>query len=783
MNEDNGTILNRYFESCGKLQIDPFIVHSALNTFHKVNADGVLSSEADDWLCCAIYSQLQKTKMKDMRRDGSNPKMEGNSWEKKSRSNSWNISLTKLLHSFNMNIKKFLKRMEHWNWMAQNSTVFQQEVMDLDRRLGITFLVLQHYKRIFKQLYVYPESIESRSHYQMVYEFTWLLFLVIRNELPSFATTNIINGCQLLLCVTELVYVNALEVQNSDIINTEFSGVPAKWSTPNFNMNKLSKYNALRAICQLLPELPQKGVDIMKHAFFNKAVMGLFMDQRLLGNDRFMRELVKDGILEVNLSSLNRSYALHVSDISEIDERVLLKHSLQSSSESKENSISENDASCKEISPSMSAAQCENLQKLLDHNLPDTLPTYISKVLGKEDTNSLQSSLKDMFIKFEKCAKLNPEKSECRFNLVRGLYHQLLDNIMSAELRRRPTIKVAQMMAQLQRTFNASLIACCLELVLQIYMEDQSDVKFPWILECFSIDSYDFQKILELVVRNENGFLTRDLIKHLQEVEAHCLSSLIWKRDSQLWSIQGKLDCLPSCQDVQENSQTPSASSMICLRKFYHLANQRLAHLCKGLSLLAKYTQIWHIMEHSIVVHGHELLKQRHLDQLLMCAIYLFVRNSGLHFSFSDIIQLYRRQPYARSTTYRAIHIADGQPDSDIITFYNRIYVRRMADYARKLRCKQSSNNNDKLPVSRPLQDLNNKNNCNIQSKSCGINTNVFVSPEAMPAICTAEECKAKIITKLAAPQSLKRARSNNELGKTNSNKRPNILRRRTTFQ
>lgn len=783
MDEDNGTILNRYFESCGKLQIDPFIVHSALSTFHKVNADGVLSSEADDWLCCAIYSQLQMTKMKDMRRDGSNPKMEENSWEKKTRSNSWNISLTKLLHSFNMNIKKFLKRMEHWNWMAQNSTVFQQEISDLDRRLGITLLVLQHYKRIFQQLYVFPESIESRSHYQMIYEFTWLLFLVIRNELPSFATTNLINGCQLLLCVNELVYVNALEVQNSDIINTEFSGVPAKWSNPNFDMDKLSKYNALVAICQLLPELPQKGVDIMKHAFFNKAVMGLFMDQRLLGNDRFMRELVKDGILEVNLSSLNRSYALHVSDISEIDERVLLKLNSQSPSASKENSISETDNSRKEISSSMTATQCENLQKLLGQNLPEALPTYISKVLGKEDANLLQRSLKDMFLKFEQHAKLNPETSECRFNLVRGLYHQLLDNILSAELRRRPTIKVAQMMAQLQRIFIATLIACCLELVLQIYVEDETDVKFPWILECFNIDSYDFQKILELIVRNENGFLTRDLIKHLQVVEAHCLSSLIWQKDSKLWTAQGKRDSLPSCQDVQENSQTPHGSSMICLRKFYHLANQRLGYLCKGLSLLGKYTQIWHILEHSIVVHGDELLKQRHLDQLLMCAIYLFVRNSRQQISFSDIIQLYRRQPHARSTIYRAIHIADGQPDTDIITFYNRIYVRRMADYAQKLHCKQSPNNNTKLPVTLPLQDLNNRINCNIQSKSYGINTNVFVSTEAMPIICTADECKAKIITKLATPQNLKRARSNNELGMSNSNKRPNILRRRTTFQ
>ncbi|KAH8417212.1 hypothetical protein KR222_006414, partial [Zaprionus bogoriensis] len=773
MNKESGLILQRYVANCRKLQIEEEIVQNAIKTFHKVNADGVLSNEADDWLCCSVYSELQKTKMKDMREESSHPKTdELGSWERKSRCNSWNISLTKLLRIFGINIKRFLKRMEHWNWMAQNSKVFQQEIGDLDRRLGITLLALQHYRRIFKQLYVMPQSEKSRTHYHMLYEFGWLLFLVLRNELPSFATTNLINGCQLLLCVIELVYVNALEVSNSDVINAEFAGVPAKWSSDDFDPNWLNKYSALEAICQLLPELPEKGVGIMKKVFFYKAVMALFMDQRLLGNDRFMRTLVKDGILEVNLSSLNRSYATHVADISEIDERVLLNHNTEQSSAPME---AERVVECKEMSPSMSATQRDNLEKLLGQHLPRSLPTYIGKVLGKADANSLQSSLRDMCSKIEDAASLSQETSEARFTLVRGLYYQLLDNIMSAELRRRPTMRVAQMLIQLQRTFNATLIACCLELVLHVYAEGQAAVAFPWLLECFSIDSYNFQKILELVVRHENGILTRDLIRHLQEIEAQCLSSLIWQKNSQLF----KSGSLPSCQEVQENSRLPAGSSMICLRKFYHLANQRLAKLCKGLSLLTNYTQIWHIMEHSIVVHGTELLQQRHLDQLLMCAIYLYVRSSRLRITFSDIIQQYRRLAHARSAIYRSVLLADGKSQADIITFYNRVYVRRMANYARELHCEQSS---EKSLVSRPLQDLSNRNTTMTRSKSYGNNTNVFVSPEAPPYICTADVCKAKIITKLATPQNLKRALSNNELGKFTPSKRPNILRRRTTF-
>ncbi|KAM8704201.1 hypothetical protein ACLKA7_008750 [Drosophila subpalustris] len=785
--EESGVILQRFVASCRALRIDTEIKQNAIKTFHNLNADGVLSNDADDWLCCALYSELQKAKMRDMRQDAEHPKAKDlESWDKKARFHSWNISLTEVLRIFRINIKKFLKRMEHWNWMAQNADVFQLEISDMDRRLGITLLLAQHYKRIFNQLYVFPESTESQAHYRMIYEFGWLLFLMIRNELPNFATTNIINGCQVLICAIELVFVNALEVHKSDVINTDFKGVPSDWCTSQLDIYRLNKYSAIEHICTLIPELPEKGVSIMKSSFFHEAVMGLFMDQRLLGNDRFKRELIKDGILEVNLSSLNRCYAIHVSDISEIDERVLLRHEAQSSTNKLTDTKLSNGKAVTEFADQlMDDTQRGNLNQLVWHELPKTLPAYIGKVLGKNDASLLQNSLRDMSRKFEDAANLNQQAAEYRFKLVSGLYYMLLDKITGAELRRRPTIKIGQMLMQLQSTFNTTLVACCLQLVLHIFGSHETTLEFPWLLDCFDIDSFEFQKILELVVRHESGTLARDLIKHLREVEAQCITSLIWRKNSQLWRVYAGAG-LPSCQSVQlssgqENSRMASNSIVICLRKFYHLATQRLTYLCKGLSLLPRFTQIWHIVEHSLIVHGAELLKQRHLDQLLMCAVYLCVRTARLRISFSDIIQQYRRQPHARSAVYRAVHLVDGQPATDIITFYNRVYVQRMADYARDLQCEQFSDS-DSIQASsviRPLQNLSNK----MCLKSNGHKTNVFVSPEAMPSMCTYDGCKAKIITQMATPVNLKRAHSNNELGKATSSKRPNILTRRTTFQ
>ncbi|KAH8310335.1 hypothetical protein KR044_000809, partial [Drosophila immigrans] len=760
--EENGVILQRFAANCRKLQIESEIWENATAKFHKLNVDGALSNEADDWLCCAVYSELQKSKMRDMRQHDGNKTL--NELEKPPRCNSWNMSLTKVMRCFGMNIRKFLKRMEHWNWMAQNSAVFQLEISELHRRLGITLHLLNHYKRIFKQLYVMPEAPESRAHYQMVYEFGWLLFLVVRNELPSFATSNLINGCQVLLCALELIYVNALEVRHSDIINSEFAGVPAKWHSDDFDSDMLNKFSAMDAVCQLLPELPQKGACIMKNAFFHKAVMSLFMDQRLLGNDRCLRELIKDGLLEINLCSLNRSYAQHVSDISEIDERVLLKHKETAKLPNGHNGTA--------------SVENTNLSQLLSLELPQSLPVYIRKLLGQDEIKLLLDVLRDMCLKFERAAQLSDQTSECRSQLASGLYYMLLEQIVASELRRKPSFQIGSM---LESNFNATLIACCLQLVLHQFAE--GSLQFPWLLDCFAIDAFDFQKIIELVVRHASSLLPRDLIQHLREVEAECLSSLIWRKQSPLWRHQTK-HSLPSYKTVQlsaggqENGAT-SSPLIICLRKFYQLAQQRLTYLCMSLSLVGSYSSIWHLVEHSIVAHGEALLKQRHLDQLLMCAVYLCVRRSQLRINFNDILQQYRRQPHARSAVYRAVHLVDGADAIDIIGFYNRVYVGLMAEFARQLHCEGTSEQ-------RALQSLNNNNV--VRLKRNGHNTNIYVLPVSLPRICLSEDCGsnndeslASSPTNLSLSAHLKRAHSNHELSKPAApSKRPNILRRHT---
>lgn len=58
----------------------------------------------------------------------------------------------------------------------------------------------------------------------------------------------------------------------------------------------------------------------------------------------------------------------------------------------------------------------------------------------------------------------------------------------------------------------------------------------------------------------------------------------------------------------------------------YHLASVRLRDLCVKLDLSSELRgKIWTCFEHTLV-HCTDLMRDRHLDQLLLCCVYIISR-------------------------------------------------------------------------------------------------------------------------------------------------------------
>jgi hypothetical protein len=190
----------------------------------------------------------------------------------------------------------------------------------------------------------------------------------------------------------------------------------------------------------------------------------------------------------------------------------------------------------------------------------------------------------------------------------------------------------------------------------------------------------------------------------------------------------------------------------IFFRKFYHLAFVRLKSLGELLDMKRAdfIKQTWTCFEHAIRNFTEQLMRGRHLDQILMCSIYITSKATGEQLKFEDIRKCYRSQRNAASHVYRSVLIKNCNRESpltpvdpnkqpgkeltedrgDIIQFYNCVFVEAMGSFAEKLSggvpSEAKSGDNSLLMLS-PVPKI--QDTCISPRKRVSQRVNVFVSP------------------------------------------------------
>uniref|UniRef100_A0A8C8M3I4 Retinoblastoma-like 2 (p130) n=1 Tax=Oncorhynchus tshawytscha TaxID=74940 RepID=A0A8C8M3I4_ONCTS len=105
-----------------------------------------------------------------------------------------------------------------------------------------------------------------------------------------------------------------------------------------------------------------------------------------------------------------------------------------------------------------------------------------------------------------------------------------------------------------------------------------------------------------------------------------------------------------AAQVLSTNKPQKKGSLSLFFRKVYHMASVRLRDLCAKLDISSELRRkIWTCFEYSLV-QCTELMMDRHLDQLLMCAVYVMTKVTKEDKSFQNIMKCYRSQPQASSS-------------------------------------------------------------------------------------------------------------------------------------
>lgn len=173
-----------------------------------------------------------------------------------------------------------------------------------------------------------------------------------------------------------------------------------------------------------------------------------------------------------------------------------------------------------------------------------------------------------------------------------------------------------------------------------------------------------------------------------------------------------------STKDKENRRPRRTGSLGLFFRKFYHLASVRMQELCNQLVLMEVdlRRKIWTCFEHTIVEHT-DLMLNRHLDQILMCAVYVICKIVGPERTFTEVMRCYRLQPQCMSHVYRSVLLSSPlQPTpnnnssnknhgknsesnggkeerGDLIRFYNTVYVMKVQQFVMRFSSRGSQQN------------------------------------------------------------------------------------------
>ncbi|XP_042908450.1 retinoblastoma-like protein 1 [Parasteatoda tepidariorum] len=618
-NTDEQEAKERFQELCADLNMDEKTSNEAWQSYQRINNTYTLEGDSLHWLACALYVACRTCAVPTVIRGSY---VEGNC-----------VSLTRLLRSCKLSLVQFFSKMKKWADMANLPKEMRDKVDRLERSFNVSTVIFKKFEPIYCDIFKNPfkdppRPTRSRKQRRLpctsseVFSFCWTLFVKVKANFPAISE-DLVNSFHLLLCCVDLMYSNALLADKKDILNPNFSALPATFGSKDYIV-PFDPPCIIEILCDKHQGIASEAKTIKEH-WWKEYIKKLVEKKVLKAKSETHMGLLDTAHFEPNSKAINKEYEEYVLNVGDFDERIFLG----------ENANEEIGTPAKQnyLHPGISDVFAERLREMrgtLQQHMQETRtllpstpltgrkylkekdPTYITPVsTATQSVSRLQTLLagrkpspsETLLEIFRECNN-NPETrisdrvkemgetfctcyaqpsedhpgshidfAKKRLSLAENLYYKALEDIMLMEQKRLPPKTDFSNMLDLD-PFHRSLFACCLEIVIFSYNSQRS---FPWVLQIFNLQPYYFYKVIELLIRAEDG-LSRDVVKHLNHIEEQILESLAWKSESALWdAIQDTRSSalnLPSCEDV--SLPRPPNSSQLVSSPLAHPAVRRV---------------------------------------------------------------------------------------------------------------------------------------------------------------------------------------------------------------
>uniref|UniRef100_A0AAV1VAY2 Uncharacterized protein n=1 Tax=Peronospora matthiolae TaxID=2874970 RepID=A0AAV1VAY2_9STRA len=312
-------------------------------------------------------------------------------------------------------------------------------------------------------------------------------------------------------------------------------------------------------------------------------------------------------------------------------------------------------------------------------------------------------------------------------NLTIVLFYQVLESLLLSERERLRTNDFSKLLNN--EVFLAALFACSAEVVLKAH--SLITISYPFLLMHLRVNAFHFVTTSESFVKYAPN-LPSALKKHMGDVKNCILDSLVWKSDSALYQLLAgarrsassfSTAASPSTQSTTDHSNRAGGNVVLhapVLRLFFRMvftcAASRIYQLCNMLGLdSTDQNEIWTAVKECITSH-HDLLRDRHLDLIVLCNIYAVckvsrgpnVSQAAATMSFKRLLACYRQltrqipsgtalanaSPLVSSRNSEGVThgiILDTKGSrGDIIKFYNRYYITAMKSFILQFQFQES---------------------------------------------------------------------------------------------
>ncbi|XP_004698311.1 retinoblastoma-like protein 1 [Echinops telfairi] len=532
---------------CQELNLDEGSAAEALDDFTAIRGNYSLEGEVVHWLACSLYVACRKSIIPTVGKGV----MEGNC-----------VSLTRILRSAKLSLIQFFSKMKKWMDMSNLPQEFRDRMKRLERNFEVSTVIFKKFEPIFLDIFQnpyeeLPKLPRSRKQRKIpcsvkdLFNFCWTLFVYTKGNFRMIGD-DLVNSYHLLLCCLDLIFANAIICPNrQDLLNPSFKGLPLDFHAADFRAPEEPPC-IIAQLCELHDGLRVEAKGIKEHYF--KPYISKLFDRKILKGEC----LLDLSSFTDNSKSVNKEYEEYVLTVGDFDERIFLGADAEEEIGTPRKFAGD--------TPVGKWTARTNVECHLQHSSEKVTLLFCRSCMRNpmENIAKLVRGIGESFCQHYTQSRDEQPGSHIdfavnRLKLAEILYYKILETVMIQETRRLHGMDMSVLLEQ--DVFHRSLMGCCLEMVLFAYSSPRT---FPWIIEVLNLQPFYFYKVIEVVIRSEEG-LSRDMVKHLNSIEEQILENLAWSQDSALWdALRASANKVPTCEEVifPNNFETGNGGSV-----------------------------------------------------------------------------------------------------------------------------------------------------------------------------------------------------------------------------